>query len=186
MTGGIIEKNKAVNGGGVYVDIDTNSTNTGNFIMNGTAEIKENETTTTSGNGGGVYNKGTFSMGSVTGSTPSIAGNISSGLGGGLYNEGIFTMGIPNVITTPDFDPVITANRASQGGGVYSRATLSPKKSYFHTGTVSGNQATGTDNTGAFLGSQLFSASGNINNLNLNTGTDNRVNTAIISGVIQP
>ena len=62
-------------------------------------------------NGGGVYNEGSFSLGSLGASNTSINNNTASGNGGGVYNEG-GTVNLPNA--------TVNGNSAVNGGGVYN------------------------------------------------------------------
>ena len=101
MDGGIISKNNAQSGGGVYVYQN------GSFNMKG-GEIRNNQAANgSSGEGGGVYvYGGTFTMDGGT-----ISGNTAIENGGGVYvNKDSFTMG----------DGTISGNTANAaGGGVY-------------------------------------------------------------------
>ena len=78
MTGGTISANRAVNGGGVYAEINDEK---GSFTMSGNAEISGNTATE---DGGGVYAKsGTFTM-----TDGIISDNIAGSCAGGVYLSG--------------------------------------------------------------------------------------------------
>ncbi|MCR5590382.1 MAG: hypothetical protein K6F73_02510 [Lachnospiraceae bacterium] len=114
MNGGTICGNIANSGGGVYNSADSS------FIMNG-GLIYRNKA---SAIGGGVYNRGTFTMND---------GEISSnaaGEGGGVGNYG----------TDASFTLTggkLSGNTATDGGGVYNRGTFT-----MAGGEISGNSAT--------------------------------------------
>ena len=120
MTGGEISGNK---GGGVRNDVTYTSidgeyvTIIGTFTMSG-GKISGN--TSSSFDGGGVYNNGIFTM-----SGGEISDNTSS-YGGGVSNYGNFTME----------DGKISGNTCFIGGGVDNHGTLTMKG-----GTISGNNA---------------------------------------------
>ena len=120
MYGGTISGNTAENGGGVYV-VESNSGNS-TFNMSG-GSITNNEATSNSDteatpHGGGVYvNGGTFNMSD----SASITGNKASVNGGGVYvkNYGTFSMRGGTIGGTGD-----AANKAKNGGGVYTSGTF--------------------------------------------------------------
>ena len=111
LHGGVITDNNAQNGGGVAIIGNGNKYDKVTFMMSG-GTISDNEATSSTDGGGGVYldNNSTFTM---TGGT--ISGNrANSGInfGGGVYlADGTFTM----------TGGTITKNKALQdyGGGVY-------------------------------------------------------------------
>ncbi len=129
MTGGTIGGtggNKAIYGGGVYIDTD------GTFTMNGNAVIEGNKATQNNKGGGGVYvNNGTFTMtgGTIGGDNKNTAMN-----GGGVYVDanGSFTM---------DGNAVISNNEVERnGGGVCVFGTFTMKGS----AAIRGNNANTT------------------------------------------
>ena len=166
MTGGTISGNIVAsgNGGGVFVK-DTGSA----FTMSDNATISGNEATgtigTDIGNGGGVYNTGTFKMSDGT-----ISGNTATNDGGGVYSTGILTM---------KADSSIQDNTAtSEGGGVYNTGSFE-----MSDGTISGNKATGTIGTDIGLGGGVY----NTGTFEMSGGTiggttDDDKNTASIQG----
>ncbi|MCL2642318.1 MAG: hypothetical protein FWD52_02210 [Candidatus Bathyarchaeota archaeon] len=120
--------------------------------------------------GGGVYNKGSFTMwGGIVDTHCVISGNTAT-QGGGVYNEGTFIMnnnggiydnrcmdagnsvglggGVYNKGTFTMNDGYISSNVASKGGGVYNKGTFAM------SGRIHGNVATskggGVYNEGSF------------------------------------
>ena len=116
MLAGEISYNEAVNGGGVYND------NTGKFTMmqGGNGAINSN---IISGDGGGVYNLGEFTMWNGE-----ISENKDVTNGGGVYNLGEFTMEAGT----------IGENEAASGGGVYNLLNFT-----MNGGDIRENHATG-------------------------------------------
>ncbi len=99
--------------------------NSGTFTMNG-GELTGNRNT---GNGGAVYNKGTFTM-----EGGEITGNSTAGNGGAVYNSGTFTMNGGELIGN-----MITGNStAGYGGAVYNSGTFT-----MNGGELTGNMTTG-------------------------------------------
>ena len=121
MSGGSILRNK---GSGVYVD------ESGTFILNGGSTISDNSSTW----GGGVYNKGAFTMNGGT-----ISHNTASPRdGGGVYNVNTFNM----------YGGTITENSARWGDGVcvddrYVESVSVPGTFTMHGGTISKNKGEG-------------------------------------------
>ncbi len=114
-----IRQNKAQNGGGIYLSQGNNETCNVEFYF---GDISDNEAT---GNGGGVYAKG-------SGKLFLRGGNLCRNKaknGGGAYLEGAATL---------DFEKgTLIGNTAkSDGGGVYSSGTVN-----MTGGTLSGNNA---------------------------------------------
>jgi hypothetical protein len=117
MNGGSIHRNRAREGGGVYV-------HTGYFSisLDGGGTISNNETL----NGGGVYvNKGMFVM-----KGGSISDNTANDVGGGVYiaANGVFTM--------QDIAKISQNKANSVGGGVFSKGKFT-----LEYGTISENKA---------------------------------------------
>ena len=136
MTGGTIggteanSANKADLGGGVYVGVNTDTSEKGSFTMGG-GTIKGNTATQ---NGGGVYVAGgTFTMSD----TATLQGNKATTHGGGvhIFSDGIFT----GTFTMNGGTIGGTAqNTAEYGGGVFvSGGTFD-----MNNGTISGNTVT--------------------------------------------
>lgn len=133
MTGGDIDKNKALYNGGVYVGGGEYASQYGTFTMSG-GSISGNNATSGDGNswGGGVrVDKGIFKMsgGSISGNTATKGSN--SGHGGGVYagQNGTFTM---------SGTASITDNHARCGGGVYVVGTFN-----MEGGSITDNKANG-------------------------------------------
>ena len=127
VDGGTISGNKATNdGAGVFVAGSYNETAGASFIMNG-GTVSNNEVTSSSGSGGGVFVGGNnIKNGSFTLNDGTISGNKAS-YGGGVAAYGDFDMN----------DGTISDNEASYGGGgVYSASYLT-----MEGGTISGNTA---------------------------------------------
>ena len=111
MTGSAkISGNKAVNGGGVYVEQGTFTMDDGSIYGN-----------TAKNNGGGVYNNGTFIM--TNGTIGGVGSNPSNDAvnGGGVYVAGYGTFKMGGINKTPQvFGNYITG----KGAGVYADGIL--------------------------------------------------------------
>jgi len=103
----------------------------------------------TSRSGGGIFNRATLTV--MNGST---IGGINAG------NQGLFGGGIHNLAsgTTTIDDSTISANTASDGGGIYNRATLTITNGSTIGGTGVGNQARGSATDG--LGGGIYNGPG--------------------------
>jgi hypothetical protein len=109
-------------GGWVFVAAGGEFSMTGGTISVNKAEGNNNGDV---GNGGGVYNSGTFNMtNSRNGAIPTsgtISGNEVDGNGGGVWNNGEFTMtDTLNDSSTPSGTIIGNKAEAGYGGGVYS------------------------------------------------------------------
>ena len=147
MSGGKIRDNAAANGGAVYL---TNSA--ASFVMTG-GEISGNSATT---NGGAIYNNG----GTVRLSAGEVKDNKAGSLGGAIYNAN----GKLYVTGSEDEEPVLSGNKAANGGAIY-----------FNNGTAITENAKITGNTATTNGGGIYQNSGT---LTLNTGTSITENTA--------
>ena len=102
----------------------------------------------TSGNGGGFNNSGTLTVSNstISGNVVSGIGANNSGLGGGIFNNTNGTLTVNNSL--------ISGNTATNGGGIYNRATLSLSNS-----TISGNHALAS-NSGSITSRYIYAGNG--------------------------
>ncbi|RYD92828.1 MAG: T9SS type A sorting domain-containing protein, partial [Sphingobacteriales bacterium] len=167
ITGGIINNNTAVEGGGLW-------NGTGTLTVNN-ATVSGNIATgaTTTDGGGGIFNNG----GTLIVNASTISGNATTGLfgrGGGIHVNG----GTATVMVS-----TISGNTAlANGGGVYNNGTLTLNANTItlNSATVSGggiynNSATGTSikntiSAGniALSGLDIFSETGVVTSLGFN------------------
>ena len=101
-----------------------------------------------SGNGGGFNNSGTLNItnSTISGNVVSGIGANNSGLGGGIFNNTNGTLTVNNSL--------ISGNTATNGGGIYNRATLSLSNS-----TISGNHALAS-NSGSITSRYIYAGNG--------------------------
>jgi formylglycine-generating enzyme required for sulfatase activity len=185
--------------GGAAIDYDTGYATTGG--VEATGPIVKNEGTLTmtdytvitsgynrSGNGGGVYNSGSFTMSghAIVHNNTAIGEPDGNGAGGGVYNyNGNFTMEDSAVISGNTVDG--TTGWGGDGGGVYIQGNSSSATNFTMSGNarISGNSASYggggvvyniySGNTGTFTMSG-GTISGNKANGNANNGFGGGVN----------
>lgn len=145
-----------------------------------TVQIRNNQTTTSSGTGGGVHNEGTLTIVDST-----ISSNIVLGSGGGLYNLGtatvdgsLFVGNSANVVAGGIFqgstgslnltNVTISGNESvGNGAGIYSESTVVATNI-----TVTNNESTSFYGGGVHVSAGTFTSSnsiyaGNIDNFDL-------------------
>jgi fibronectin-binding autotransporter adhesin len=118
-------------GGGIYAS--------GTAVVDGST-VRSN---TADQGGGGIYSNGTLTVREST-IGGSGGGNLATTYGGGIYNA--------NGATTLD-STIVTANRATNGGGIYNEASLD-----IQNGSVIGG--VGTGNTASIEGGGIYNAAG--------------------------
>jgi len=171
MYGGTIgPDNKAISGGGVYVD-------DGVFNLDG-GDIKGNEAST----GGGVYADATSSSKGLymTGGTIGPDNVATLGQGGGVYiYEAEIIMSNGEIIG----NKALPYSGSAQGGGVYLTHTLSSAFKFEMSGTakINGNFAIDAMGYGA-IGGGVMIASGNLGQLKMEGSAEICNNTAQASG----
>jgi hypothetical protein len=112
LDGSKITNNTAA--GGVLVSVS------GTFIMEG-GSIDNNKVTTSTGEGGGVYNKGIFTMsrGEIENNVVGTSESATNPKGGGVSSSGTFTMSGGSITDNECLDKNSANTNLSYGGGVY-------------------------------------------------------------------
>ncbi len=137
MSGGEISKNTATTGTGVDVDCNGGGVYVckgSTFTMSGDAAISEN---TAVMRGGGVCNKGTFTMtgGKIQKNQSTNTGNKGTADGAGIFTSGTFEMNGPSLIDA-------NYSERGYGGGVYVLYAASGSCTCTITGgTISNNSS---------------------------------------------
>ena len=169
MSGGTIggtDANEADLGGGVYVGVNTDTSEKGSFTIGG-GTITGNTATQ---NGGGVYmSGGEFEM---TG-TAILQGNTATTHGGGvhIFSGGTFTMNGGTIGGTAQ-------NTAEYGGGVFVSGGIFN----MNNGTISGNTVTQSGG-GVYVNDGNFTmAGGTIGGTTANTATQNGGGVHVFGG----
>ena len=169
MSGGTIggtDANEADLGGGVYVGVNTDTSEKGSFTIGG-GTITGNTATQ---NGGGVYVAGgTFTMSD----TATIQDNTATTHGGGvhIFSGGTFTMNGGTIGGTAQ-------NTAEYGGGVFVSGGIFN----MNDGTISGNTVTQSGG-GVYVNDGNFTmAGGTIGGTTANTATQNGGGVHVFGG----
>lgn len=149
MTGGTINRNEAVFGGGAYLDANTQATISGGSIIGNVAKI---ETTSTGGQGGGIYVKeATLTLSKVTISENKAQG-VKHGMGGGICADSSdVTVRAETVISRNSVSATQAGNLewlSASGAGIYWHNTASSTNRLKLLGGVITDNKIESNNTG--------------------------------------
>lgn len=158
-----IDGNEAASGAGIYSVAGTGNDSTGKLIISGdhTALFRNNA----SGTGGGVYNSGTafiYGNPSIGYNTSSAGGNTAATAGGGIYNTGNLYIGYSAWTDEATNTPETTGGIIEVNVAPSGAGIYSTGTVYFAKGAIQHQNSTSiSSGAGVYLAGGSFTMSGN-------------------------